>query len=312
MILCSGEWYFKQKILIKKIKARLTLSTSILICTISGIFWALFDLTRKLTLIHITPKLLLILFSSIQIIIFSFWCVKESFFLSLYPYSIPGITLVLLGVISALMFLKSIRESDLSLTIPLLSFSPLFSSIFSFIFLNEKLNNIQYAGIFSVIFGTLILYSEKFEIACFLKSISNIKNSLSAKLMIIVSLCWSLTPVLDKICLTHSSINIHGLVQSFSTCLILLVFSKSDLKIFKKLKKKNFLLILFTISIGTIATIFQFYAILYNYVPIMESIKRATGQLSAIIFGKIFFDEKITKQKVFGVLIISLGVNFLV
>lgn len=287
------------------------MSTSILICVISGIFWALFDLTRKITLIHINPKILLILFSSIQILIFFIWCVVESFFF-LTPYFFSGFSLVIIGIISALLFLKSIRDSDLSLTIPLLSFSPLFSSIFSFVILGEKLNNIQYLGVSSIIIGTLVLYSEKFEILYIFKSINNLRNSLSAKLMLIVAFLWSLTPVLDKICLEYSSINIHGLIQSFFTAVVLLFFSKSEWKVFKKLKNKNYSLIFITIFIGSLATIIQFYAILTNLVPIMESIKRAIGQFSAIFFGKIFFNENITKQKVLGVLIISTGVNLLI
>ena len=287
------------------------MSTSILICVISGIFWALFDLTRKITLIHINPKILLILFSSIQILIFFIWCVMESFFF-LTPYFFSGIFLVIIGIISALLFLKSIRDSDLSLTIPLLSFSPLFSSIFSFVILGEKLNSIQYVGVSSIIIGTLVLYSEKFEILYIFKSINNLRNSLSAKLMLIVAFLWSLTPVLDKICLEYSSINIHGLIQSFFTAVVLLFFSKSEWKVFKKLKTKNYNLIFMTILIGSLATIIQFYAILTNLVPIMESIKRAIGQFSAIFFGKMFFNENITKQKVLGVLIISTGVNLLI
>ncbi len=287
------------------------MSTSILICVVSGIFWALFDLTRKKTLIHIDPKILLILFSSIQILIFFIWCVIESFFF-LTPYFFSGFFLVIVGIISALLFLRSIRDSDLSLTIPLLSFSPLFSSIFSFVILGEKLNNIQYIGVSSIIIGTLVLYSEKFEILYIFKSINNLRNSLSAKLMLIVAFLWSLTPILDKICLEYSSINIHGLIQSFFTAVVLLFFSKSEWKVFKKLKNKNYSLIFLTIFIGSIATILQFYAILTNFVPIMESIKRAIGQFSAIFFGKLFFNENITKQKVLGVLIISTGVNLLI
>ena len=53
--------------------------------------------------------------------------------------------------------------------------------------------------------------------------------------------------------------------------------------------KKNWKLILLTVLIGTTATILQFYAILSNYVPIMESIKRSIGQLSSVFLGKIFF-----------------------
>ena len=32
--------------------------------------------------------------------------------------------------------------------------------------------------------------------------------------MVLVSIIWSLTPVLDKLCLKNSSINIHGVIQS--------------------------------------------------------------------------------------------------
>ncbi len=220
--------------------------------------------------------------------------------------------MIILGTFSALIFLKSIKDSELSLTIPLLSFSPLFSSLFSFFFLKEELNQIQYLGIFAIIFGTLILYSDKFQFSFFLKSIINIKNNLSAKLMILVSFCWSLTPVLDKICLKYSSINIHGLLQAFFTIFVLFAISKTELINIKKIRIEKYKLIFFTISVGTIALIVQFYAILLNFVPIMESIKRAMGQFSAVIFGKLFFDEKITLQKIVGVIFISIGVNMII
>lgn len=216
-----------------------------------------------------------------------------------------------MGIFSALIFLKSIRDSELSLTIPLLSFTPLFSSIFSFIFLNEELNKIQYFGIFTIIFGTLVLYSKKFNVFFFFKSFYTIKNNQSAKLMIFVAFCWSLTPILDKICLKYSSINLHGLIQAFSTFIILSIFSIKELINFKTQKKK-YTLIFITILIGTIATVLQFFAILINFVPIMESIKRATGQFSAVLFGRIFFRETISLQKVVGVCLLSIGVSFII
>ena len=284
------------------------MSTSILICLISGLGWALFDLTRKLSLNFISSKILLLSFSTLQIIIFSIWCVKQSFFFFFIPYFLPGLTLVLLGIFSALIFLKSIKESDLSLTIPLLSFSPLFSSIFAYLFLGETLNKQQYLGISSIIFGTLFLYMKKLNFSQFLKSVHNIKRNKSAKLMILVSFCWSLTPVLDKICLRYSSINFHGLTQSIFTFIFLITISFKDIFAIKDKKIKNLKLIFITLCIGTFATILQFYAILFNFVPIMESIKRATGQFTAIIFGKLFFNEKVTIQKIIGVSFLSYGV----
>ena len=211
---------------------------------------------------------------------------------------------------SALLFLKAIKQSDLSLTIPLLSLSPMFSSLFSFFFLHEKLSNIQYIGIFSII-GTLTLYSKKLTITEILTSFKIISTNDSARLMILVSIIWSLTPVLDKLCLANSSINIHGFIQSLGMIILLIFLLKKNSNEEISKIKRYWKLIFLTVLIGTLATVLQFYAILSNYVPIMESIKRSVGQISSVFLGRFFFNEDITKSKILGVIILSMGVYFI-
>ena len=283
----------------------------ILICIISAFFWSMFDLTRKLSLKKINSVNLLLIFTLAQFLIFLVWIFIDDFSINFTPYFLPGIILIFIGLFSALLFLKAIKQSDLSLTIPLLSFSPMFSSIFSFFFLNEQLSKIQYFGVFLIIFGALILYSKKLTLKEFLKSFKVILKNSSAKLMIIVSIIWSLTPVLDKLCLEHSSINFHGFIQSLGMIILLIFLFKKD-KVQTLNTKKNWRLILLTVFVGSTATIFQFYAILTNYVPIMESIKRSVGQFSSVFLGKIFFNEEINKPKVMGVIVLSVGVYFIV
>lgn len=282
-----------------------------MICIISGLFWALFDLSRKLSLNHVSPKSILIYFNIIQSVIFFIWVIYENFSINFLPYLFPGITLIILGVFSAIFFLKAIRDSELSLTIPLLSFTPFFSTIFSYIILDEKLTLTQYIGITSIIVGTLTLYSKNLQPTSILMSIKTIRNNLSARLMFIVAIAWSITPVLDKICLKHSSINMHGLVQSIGMIFFLVILSKNQIIKFKEIKKKTIALVTLTVIIGTIATILQFYAILLNYVPIMEAVKRSIGQFCAILFGNIFFKEKITSQRILGIILLSFGVLFI-
>ena len=237
------------------------------------------------------------IFTLAQTLIFGGWVFYEKPFIDIKSYIIPGFTLIIISLFSALLFLKAIKESDLSLTIPLLSLSPLFSSLFSFFFLSEKLSYFEYIGIFLIIIGTLVLYSKNITLSEILKSFKILITNRSARLMIIVSLIWSLTPVLDKLCLQKSSINIHGLIQSIGLVILLtFLLKKKRYQIFSL--KKNWKLILITIFTGIIATVLQFYAILFNYVPIMEAIKRSIGQLSSVLFGKLFFKEKITKPKI--------------
>ena len=219
--------------------------------------------------------------------------------------------MILIGLISAILFLKAIANSELSLTIPLLSFTPLFSAILSFL-LNEQLTIIQYLAIFLIILGTLILYSSDLRVSSILYSVKKLKNNVSAKLMLIVALSWSITPILDKIALQYSSIPVHGFFQSFGMLLLLLFISLKEIKRFKDSDKKKINLIFLTVLIGTFATIFQFYAILNNYVPVMESIKRTIGQYGSLFFGYLIFRENINVQKILGIILLSTGIFFMI
>ena len=281
---------------------------AILVCMISGVFWAFFDLSRKITLKKISSFTLLILFSLAQLIIFSIWIIFEKYQINIRSYIFPGLLLLLISILSAFLFLKALSISELGMSIPLLSFSPLFSTIFSSIILDENLQKLQYFGITLIILGTMILYSKSFSLQEIFRSFKYIAQNRGARYMILVSLIWSLTPILDKICFKHSSMNIHGFIQSFGTLIILFLANKriffDDLQ---TIKKSSFTICI-TMLIGTIATIMQFFAISLTFVSIMESIKRSIGQVFSVILGTIYFSEKITSQKIVGVIILSFGV----
>ena len=281
---------------------------AIAICMISGIFWAFFDLSRKITLKKISPFTLLIIFSFVQLIIFSIWINFENYQINFVPYIFPGLLLIVISIISAFLFLKALSISELGLSIPLLSFSPLFSTILSSIILDENLQKLQYFGIGLIIFGTVILYSRSFSIPDIFKSLTYIVKNKGARYMILVSLIWSLTPILDKICFKYSSMNIHGFIQSFGILIVLVMINRESFFDDLQSIRDSFFIICITMLVGTIATIFQFFAISLTFVSIMESIKRSVGQVLSVIFGTIYFNERITYQKILGVIILSLGV----
>ncbi|MDC3091252.1 DMT family transporter [Rickettsiales bacterium] len=280
----------------------------IFICLLSGFFWSLFDLTRKKTLKKIGPVTILIIFAISQIIFFLIWTLNSSIFFHFQEYLIPGLFLIIISILSAVLFLKSLEISQLSLTIPLLSFTPLFSAIISSILLDEDLLKFQYFGIFIIIIGTMVLYSKSLNFFDILNSFRVIIKNTGAKYMILVSFFWSLAPIIDKICFKYSSIEFHGLIQSLGVFLILILLSKKEFKQELSLILKNYKLISVTMIVGVTATVLQFYAISLTFVSIMESIKRSIGQIFSIIFGKFFFNESITVNKILGVLILSLGI----
>ncbi len=246
----------------------------------------------------------------IQFFFFFSWILIEQSFEIQKSYILPGLILILISVFSALFFLKSLLISDLSLTIPLLSLTPVFSSFFSYFIINEALESTEYFGILIIVLGALVLYAERLQIRSIFNSFRIISSNLGARLMIIVSFFWSITPIFDKICLDYTSISMHGTVQSFGMLLFLIALSKKELVNLSKIYKKPSLII-FTLSIGTLATVVQFYAILENYVAIMEAIKRTLGQTCAVFFGSLLFKEKINRQKILGIIILSIGIFFI-
>ena len=170
------------------------------------------------------------------------------------------------------------------------------------------MRKLQYFGIGLIIFGTVILYSRSFSIPDIFKSLTYIVKNKGARYMILVSLIWSLTPILDKICFKYSSMNIHGFIQSFGILIVLVMINRESFFDDLQSIRDSFFIICITMLVGTIATIFQFFAISLTFVSIMESIKRSVGQVLSVIFGTIYFNERITYQKILGVIILSLGV----
>ena len=280
----------------------------IYICIVSGLFWALFDLTRKISLKSINSNIILFLFFLGQTFIFLIWFLIDDYQFNLKGYILPGSFLIFISIISAIYFMKALKISELSLTIPLLSFTPLFSAILSALILKENLSSYQYLGLIFIIFGALILYSKSLKLSDIFLSIKLIHQNLGAKYMLLVSLLWSLTPIFDKICFKYSSISLHGFIQASFMMLIFVILSLNTFRKELKKIKKNFKVLFLTIFIGIIATILQFFAITLTLVPIMETLKRTIGQYCSVIFGKIYFKEAINKQKIFGIIFLSFGI----
>lgn len=282
----------------------------LLVSFISAFFWAFFDLARKICLKKIDPYNFLILFSLFQFIFFFIWILFSNYRFDLVKYITPGVILVSINVLSGILFLKSLKISELSLTIPLLSFTPLFSTIFSAFVLNENLNVYQYFGILLIVFGTMVLYAKSMKIIDICSSLKSLVSNLGAKYMLIVSIIWSITPVLDKVCFKYSSINIHGLFQSIGMLFLLILLNFKNIN-FSTVSKKKFHIIIISILIGTLATILQYVAIKLTLVPLMEIIKRTVGQMLSVFLGNFFFNEKITNQKIFGISTISIGIVYI-
>ncbi len=287
---------------------------SLLILIVSSFFWGIFDLLRKLVLEYLSiSQVICVIFIS-QLIFFFFSLFFSNLLISDPNYFLYLIIISVLSLLAIFCFLKAIKIGEISMSIPLLSYSPLLSLLFSNYFLGENLEAQQYFGVVTIFFGSFILYSKSLKVQDLLLSPITLMKNKGAQLIICVTIIWSIIPVLDKKSLTYTDIYLHGFLQSLLIVFLLLIFIKTPItkKIIKLKKKKEIFLFLLLIIFSFLTTLLQFLALKINLVPILEVFKRAIGILLALYFGYFFFNEKINKQKIISIIVITLGLLFVI
>ena len=173
---------------------------------------------------------------------------------------------------------------------------------------------IQYLGMLFIVVGSLILHISQFNSQTKLSINYNFLNNKNLFYILIVSLIWSLTPVLDKECLKHTNIYLHGFLQSCGMLLLFpLILLKSNKYKSILMKKMDYDLIFFLIIIlGFLTAFIQLMALQYVFVAELESLKRGIGIVLSLVFGHFIFKEEVNLKKIFAVLIIVCGVNFII
>ena len=290
------------------------MSLGIILSIISAILWAIFDIVRKKAVQNNSPLKIIFIVIMSQLVFFSMLLVFSDFNIILNKYIRLAIVLIFLNILSLFFFLLVLKSGELSIYIPMLSFTPFFSALYSKFILNEELVFIQYLGLTLIILGSLFLHSTQFKSNNLITiSYSFFKNKKSL-MILIVSLIWSLTPVLDKECLKYTDLYLHGFIQAIGMITVLpllLLTNKISLDILKEKIHYNFLLYLIII-IGFLTTYTQLIALKIVYVAELESLKRGIGIILSLFFGYFFFHEKINHKKLLSVFIIVIGIIFII
>jgi drug/metabolite transporter (DMT)-like permease len=239
-------------------------------------------------------------------------------FLFMLPAEIPPLDrtfwktlgmLVPLEVTAILLYLKAIKVSPLSLTIPFLSLTPVFLLVTSFLMLGEVPDRSGLVGVFLIAGGAYLLnlHHGRKRILAPLRSIIQEKGSL---IMIGVAFLYSVTSNLGKIATLHSSPIFFGMFYTLVLTMALtpFAFSREMKNPFNfKAQLKTFLLIGFFYALMTVA---HYQAIARVNVVYMISIKRMS-LLFSVLYGSLIFNEENINERLAGSLVMILGVIFI-
>lgn len=214
-----------------------------------------------------------------------------------------------INAVTALLYIKAIKVSDLSLTVPLVALTPLFMLLTSPLIVGEYPKFFDYIGILLIVIGSYLL-NIKEKSQGYLAPFKALVNEPGPKLMLIVAFLWSITSNFDKIGVQNSS-PIFWLFSIFGTMSILLLpvlLYKTPNPGTKILKQLPMLAAMgFLNAIGVLC---QMQALTLTLVVQVIAIKR-TSVLMGVLFGHFIFKEKDIQQRLLGAGIMILGVFFI-
>ena len=221
----------------------------------------------------------------------------RTFYLSLL-FMIP------LEIAAIILYVKAIKLSPLSLTIPFLALSPVFITLTAFILLGELPDRSGILGILLIVIGAYLLNIRTTR-EDLLGPIKAIRRERGSIFMIIVALIYSVTATLGKVAVQHSGPIFFGVFYPFLLTLILSVILWGKGLLPEVLSRpKTFLAIGVFIAIMVLT---HFTAISMTDVAYMISVKRVS-LIFSVIYGRVLFGEENTGERLIGSMLMIAGV----
>jgi len=266
------------------------------------------DISRKLLVAWIRPVPLLFALAAGMAPFFLAWHVQEGAALPGSEYWLPGLGSTLINVAANLAFIEALRRSPLSLTVPLLSLTPVFTALLAIPLLGETPELRQWFGIGAVVVGAFWLNLGRGPISV-TQSWRAFLREPGSRLMVGVSLMWSLAMPLDKLAVRAAGPSFHGVVLNVGVAAALLVMAtaRGRLSEFRDLRHRPGLM-LFGILISVVALGLQLIAIKIVWVGFVETMKRGVGSFLALLWGRLIFAEALERQRFIAVAVMGIGV----
>jgi drug/metabolite transporter (DMT)-like permease len=291
--------------------------------------WAALDALRKRLVREVEPLLLLLMLTLVQVPLFGAWGAASGFGaggprLPDGRYWVPALCSVALNVGANLAFLHAMRMAPLSATVPLLSLTPVFTTLISVPLLGERPTAVQAAGVLLVVAGALGLHPG------LLSKVRGGAALPAAGLMLLTALLWSAATPLDKLAVEHAGAPLHGLVLNGGVALGVLVVGLIGLAwraaragtpagagsgeprpagarwgAAGRLPGGT---LAAAMALSFLAMALQLLALSKAPAGFVETVKRGVGNASAVAVGSALFGERVGGRTLAAVLVMVAGV----
>ncbi|WP_305045204.1 DMT family transporter [Geoalkalibacter sp.] len=211
-----------------------------------------------------------------------------------------------LNILAAVLYMKAIAEGELSLSVPLISFTPLFLLLTSPLLLREIPGTSGILGVLLIVAGAYLLNIGQWRRG-WREPIRALLRQRSARLMLAVALIWSVSANIDKIGLLNSSPLLWAIAINAAIALgmlPLMVVRRSLGRPSSALPWRSLLLVGLC---GGLATLCQMAAISLAQVPYVIAVKRLSI-LFTTLAGLFLLGERGLRERLAGTLVMLAGV----
>lgn len=209
--------------------------------------------------------------------------------------------------LTVVLYIKALKLSPLSLTLPFLSFTPLFLILNSYLILGEKVSLAGAAGILLIVSGGYLLNIGEMKNGL-LGPLKAVRRETGSLLMICVALLYSFTASFGKLAIEHSSPLFFGISYFIGLNIVFtpiaLIMCKKDLKPF--LREKEYQRLFVPGFFYAVMVITHMTAMSLTKIAYMISVKRVS-LLIGIVYGYLLFQEEHIRGRFLGALLMFAG-----
>jgi drug/metabolite transporter (DMT)-like permease len=218
-----------------------------------------------------------------------------------------GVTLITAALTLAanLLFVRAVAISPLSLTVPYLSFTPVLTLLFGAVILDQRPGPAGLAGVIAVTVGALLLNTTPREVLR--DPLLGLRREAGSRIMLGVACLFAVSTALDRVAITHASEPAYALALTGSISLGLLARRGVAREVVRARPLHGWL------ALGALATaaalLTQFLGYRYIYVAYVDAVKRAGGNILAVLLGAVLFSESLVPRRLVATILMSIGVS---
>jgi drug/metabolite transporter (DMT)-like permease len=211
-----------------------------------------------------------------------------------------------LNTIAMVLYVKALECADLSLTVPVVTLTPLFLLITSPWLVQEYPSGVDVVGVLLIVVGAYVL-NLKEKRKGYLAPLRALFYQSGPRLMLMVAFIWSITSNFDKIGVLNSSPSfwVIALFSFIAIALLPMMVVKSHQPV--QQLRSHFPILLLAGVLSSVTVLVQMQAIQMALVTRVIAIKRLSA-LFSVLWGYWFFKEVEIRDRLMGATFMVIGV----